>query len=131
MLNRKYKYKTVKGDPLKTRIYELDNGLKVYLSVYKDTPRIQTYIAVHVGSKMDPPETTGLAHYFEHMMFKGTENFGTIDWTKESKLLGQIETLFEIYRTEKQDDIRASLYKEIDTLSLEASLYAIPNEYDK
>lgn len=131
MLNRKYKYKTVKGDPLKTRIYELDNGLKVYLSVYKDTPRIQTYIAVHVGSKMDPPETTGLAHYFEHMMFKGTENFGTIDWTKESKLLGQIENLFEIYRTEKQDDIRASLYKEIDTLSLEASLYAIPNEYDK
>ena len=131
MLKKTYRYKTVKGDPLKTRIYKLENGLKVYLSVYKDTPRIQTYIAVRAGSKMDPPETTGLAHYFEHMMFKGTENFGTIDWSKESTLLGQIENLFERYRTEKQDDIRASLYKEIDNLSLEASLYAIPNEYDK
>ena len=66
-----YRYESVSNDPSNTRIYTLDNGLKVYMSVYKDEPRIQTYVAVKVGSKNDPSETTGLAHYFEHMMFKG------------------------------------------------------------
>ena len=63
----KYKYEEVKGDLSKTRIYTLDNGLKVYLSVNKEKPRIQTYIAVRTGSKNDPAETTGLAHYLEHL----------------------------------------------------------------
>ena len=57
-----YKYQTVEGDLMKTRIYTLDNGLKVYLSVNDDAPRIQTYIAVRTGSRNDPAETTGLAH---------------------------------------------------------------------
>jgi len=80
---------------------------------------------------MDPTETTGLAHYFEHMMFKGTENFGTTDWVKELTLLGQIEALFEKYRIEKDEHRRTLLYREIDSLSYQASLLAIPNEYDK
>ena len=74
---QKYSYETVPNDPLKARIYTLDNGLKVYMTVNKDQPRIQTYIAVRVGGKNDPAETTGLAHYFEHLMFKGTSHFGT------------------------------------------------------
>ena len=72
----KYSYETVPNDPLKARIYTLDNGLKVYMTVNKETPRIQTYIAVRVGGKNDPAETTGLAHYFEHLMFKGSQKFG-------------------------------------------------------
>jgi len=92
---QKYMYKTVPCDPLNTRIYTLDNGLKVYMSVYKDEPRIQTYVAVKVGSKNDPSETTGLAHYFEHMMFKGTSKIGTLDWEKEKVLIEQIESVFE------------------------------------
>ena len=71
------RYESVKGDKLGTRIYTLDNGLKVYMSVNKEQPRLQTMIAVRVGSKNDPAETTGLAHYFEHLMFKGTDKFGT------------------------------------------------------
>ncbi|NLA24065.1 MAG: insulinase family protein, partial [Bacteroidales bacterium] len=67
-----YSYEYVVNDPVNTRIYTLDNGLKVYMAVNTDEPRIQTYIAVKAGSKNDPRETTGLAHYFEHMMFKGT-----------------------------------------------------------
>ena len=63
-----YKYETVANDPLETKMYTLDNGLKVYMSVNKETPRIQTYIAVKVGGKNDPSETTGLAHYFETTM---------------------------------------------------------------
>lgn len=77
-----YPYTTVKGDPMQTRIYTLDNGLKVYLSVNKAKPRIQTYIAVRTGSRNDPPETTGLAHYLEHLMFKGTTHFGTSNLAK-------------------------------------------------
>ena len=95
----KYRYETVKGDPLGTKIYTLDNGLKVYMSVNKETPRLQTFIAVRVGSKNDPRETTGLAHYLEHLMFKGTEQFGTSDYTAEKPLLDTIRALFETYRT--------------------------------
>ena len=77
MAQKVYKYDTVAGDPLKARIYTLDNGLNLYLTVYKDAPRIQTAIAVRTGSKNDPSDNTGLSHYLEHMMFKGTDDFGT------------------------------------------------------
>mgnify|MGYP002445261924 CR=1 FL=1 len=126
-----YSYETVPGDPMGTRIYTLDNGLKVYMSVNKDEPRIQTYIAVRVGSKNDPAETTGLAHYFEHLMFKGTNHFGTQNYEAEKPLLDQIEQQFEVYRQTTDSVERKEIYAVIDSLSYEASKYAIPNEYDK
>lgn len=127
----KYDYETVPGDPLNARIYTLDNGLKVYTSVYKDEPRVQALVSVKVGSKNDPSETTGLAHYFEHLMFKGTSNIGTLDWEKEKPMLDEIERLFEEYRNETDPEVRASIYEVIDSISFEASKVAIPNEYDK
>lgn len=127
----RYKYETVAGDPLDTKIYTLDNGLKVYMSVNKETPRIQTYIAVRVGGKNDPSETTGLAHYFEHLMFKGTESFGTSDYAAEKPMLDEIEALFEVYRKTTDPKERECLYHRIDSISYEASKIAIPNEYDK
>ena len=127
----KYSYETVPNDPLKARIYTLDNGLKVYMTVNKETPRIQTYIAVRVGGKNDPAETTGLAHYFEHLMFKGTTNFGTQNYEIEKPLLDQIEAQFEIYRKTTDSLERKAIYAKIDSISYEASKYAIPNEYDK
>jgi predicted Zn-dependent peptidase len=127
----KYAYESVPGDPLQTRIYTLDNGLKVYLSVNKDKPRIQTFIGVRVGGKNDPAETTGLAHYFEHLMFKGTKNFGTSNYETEKILLDQIEALFETYRQTTDEAERKALYAKIDSVSQEASKIAIPNEYDK
>ena len=72
-------YESVADDPLNTRIYTLDNGLKVYLSSYDDAPRVQTNIAVRAGSKNDPAHATGLAHYLEHMLFKGTDKYGSLD----------------------------------------------------
>jgi predicted Zn-dependent peptidase len=128
---KQYQYETVPSDPLNARIYKLDNGLTVFLTQYKEVPRIQTYIAVKVGSKNDPAETTGLAHYFEHMMFKGTPDFGTTNWEKEKTLIAQIEEMFEEYRLMTNDAERAAQYKIIDSLSYEASKLAIPNEYDK
>ena len=127
----KYTYETVPDDPLQARIYTLDNGLKVYMSVNPDEPRIQTYIAVRVGGKNDPAETTGLAHYFEHLMFKGTTNFGTQNYEAEKPLLDQIEQQFEVYRKTTGEAERKAIYHTIDSLSYEASKLAIPNEYDK
>ena len=126
-----YKYETVPNDPLQARIYTLDNGLKVFLTVYKEEPRIQCNIPVKVGSKNDPAETTGLAHYFEHMMFKGSTNFGTTNWAKEKPMIDEIERLFELYRKETDQVKRAAIYHIIDSISYEASKIAIPNEYDK
>ncbi len=131
MGQKTYTYQSFPNDPLNARIYTLDNGLKVYLSVYDEEPRIQTYVAVRVGSKNDPAETTGLAHYFEHLMFKGTSTFGTLDWEKEKPLLDQIEALFEVYRKETDPAVRTALYRQIDSISYIASTLAIPNEYDR
>lgn len=124
-------FETVKNDPFNVKIYTLQNGLKVYMSVYKDVPKIQTYVAVRVGSKNDPKETTGLAHYLEHLMFKGTEQIGTLNWKEEEPLLQSIEDMFEIYRSETDLQKRAEYYQTIDSLSYLASAWAIPNEYVK
>ncbi|MBQ0080987.1 MAG: insulinase family protein [Alistipes sp.] len=127
----KYSYESVKNDPLKTRIYTLENGLKVYMTVNHEEPRIQTFIAVKVGAKNDPEQTTGLAHYFEHLMFKGTESFGTQDYAAEKPLLDSIEMLFEVYRKTEDPTKRKEIYAQIDQISNRASRLAIPNEYDK
>ncbi|MDD3431481.1 MAG: pitrilysin family protein, partial [Bacteroidales bacterium] len=124
-------FERVPRDPMNTRIYTLDNGLKVYMTVNKDEPRIQTYVAVKVGAKNDPAETTGLAHYFEHLMFKGSKQFGTMNYEMEKPLLDQIEALFEEYRSKTDEAERRAIYRIIDSISFEASKLFIPNEYDK
>ncbi|MFC6997234.1 M16 family metallopeptidase [Rufibacter roseus] len=128
---KEFTYTTVPNDPLKTRIYTLDNGLKVYLSQYKTAPRIQTYIAVRAGSKNDPADATGLAHYLEHMAFKGSTRLGTTNWEKEQQELAKIEALYELYRTQKDPELRKKTYHQIDSISGVAATYAVPNEYDK
>lgn len=111
--------------------YTLKNGLKVFLSVNKNAPRIQTAITVKAGSKYDPPQTTGLAHYLEHMLFKGTKDFGTTNYAKEKPYLDALSDLFEKRMHETDEAKKKSIYKTIDSLSYEASKVAIPNEYDK
>lgn len=118
-------------DPLDAKEYTLANGLKVFISVNKVEPKVQTLIAVKAGSKFDPKETTGLAHYLEHLMFKGTPNLGTNNWEKERVLLDKIADLYEKHKAEKDPAKKKEIYKEIDKVSFEASQYAIPNEYDK
>jgi predicted Zn-dependent peptidase len=126
-----YKYESVPNDPLNARIYKLDNGLTVYMTVYKNAPRIQTYIAVRAGSKNDPKDATGLAHYLEHLLFKGTDKYGTKDYAKEKVELDKIEALFEVYRKTTDEAKRKAQYHVIDSISGYASQFAIANEYDK
>lgn len=125
------KFQSFDNDPMKARIYTLPNGLTVYLTVNKDKPRVQTYIAVKAGSKFDPKETTGLAHYLEHMMFKGTHQYGTVNWAQEEKYLQQLSSLFEAHKNETNPSLKSEIYKKIDSVSYEASKLAIPSEYDK
>lgn len=110
--------------------FTLDNGLNVYLSKNEENPRFRAEIAVHAGSKMDPSDATGIAHYLEHMLFKGTENMGSADYSKEKVILDQITKLYDQRFIEKDEKKRSDLLKQINKLSVEASKYAIPNELD-
>lgn len=118
-------------DPLKVRTYKLKNGLTVMISVNKSEPRLQTLIAVRAGSKNDPADHTGLAHYLEHLLFKGTDRYGTIDYAKEKVYLDQIENLYEKYNHTTDAAARKAIYHQIDSVSGIAAQYAIANEYDK
>ena len=126
-----YTYKYVTHDPTNARFYTLRNGLTVILSPTNKEPRIQCYMAVKAGSKTDPATNTGLAHYLEHLLFKGTDKYGSLDWEKESKELDKIDDLYEQYNKTKDADQRKAIYKKIDSVSGVASKYAIANEYDK
>ena len=127
----KYTYETVEGDPLNAKIYTLDNGLKIYMSVNKDEPRVVAQVAVRTGSKQDPSDATGLAHYLEHMLFKGNSKFGTKDWESEKVLIQQISDLYEKHRNTQDPEERKEIYHQIDSVSGVAAQYAIANEYDK
>lgn len=127
----KYAYTSVPGDPLKARYYQLENGLTVIISVNKKEPRIQTLIAVKAGSKNDPATNTGLAHYLEHMLFKGTDRYGSLNWDAEKKELDVIEDLYDQYNRTTDPAARKRIYRMIDSVSGIAARYAIANEYDK
>ncbi len=127
----KYTYTVVTNDPMKVRTYVLNNGLTVMMAVNKKQPRIQTYIATKAGSKNDPSDNTGLAHYLEHMLFKGTDKYGTKDWAKEKEQLDKIDALYEQYNKTTDEAKRKNIYHLIDSVSGVASKFAIANEYDK
>ncbi|HEU4556087.1 MAG TPA: insulinase family protein [Chitinophaga sp.] len=126
-----YTYRYVTDDPMQARFYTLKNGLTVILSVNKKEPRIQTLIGVRAGSNNDPKDHTGLAHYLEHLLFKGTEKFGSLDWSKEKPYLDEIEGLYDTYNHTSGADARKTVYHQIDSVSGLAARYAIANEYDK
>lgn len=126
-----YSYRYITNDPAKARFYTLKNGLTVILSENKKEPRITAKIAVRAGSNTDPKEHTGLAHYLEHLLFKGTDKYGSLDWAKEKPLVQEIEERYEAYNKTTDVAKRKAMYRGIDSVSVLASKYAIANEYDK
>ncbi|MSP57444.1 MAG: insulinase family protein [Flavobacteriaceae bacterium] len=119
------------NDPLNVRYYTFKNGLTLLTSNQKASPRIYTMIAVKTGSKNDPSSNTGLAHYLEHMLFKGTDQYGSLDWSKEEPLLLQIDALYGRYNQSSDSAMRKAIYHEIDSIGQLAAKFAIANEYDK
>lgn len=118
-------------DPMDVHIYKLDNGLMVYLTANQEEPRFYSEIVVRAGSKHDPSESTGLAHYLEHLLFKGTQNYGTLNYKKEKPHLDRITKLYEDHFKEKDPEKRKAIYAQINAESQLAAQYAIPGELDK
>ena len=118
-------------DPLDAHIFELDNGLQVFLTENHEEPRFYAEIAVRAGSKHDPADGTGLAHYLEHLLFKGNRNLGTLDYEAEKPHLDRIVELYEAHFQEVDPARRAEIYAEINTEAQLAAEYAVPNEIDK
>ncbi|NUM55711.1 MAG: insulinase family protein [Candidatus Hydrogenedentes bacterium] len=119
------------NDPMAVTIYELDNGLTVYLTENHEQPRFYSEIVVRAGSKHDPADTTGLAHYLEHLLFKGTQKMGTLDYEKEKAHLDAITALYEEHFNEDDTEKRKAIYARINDESKQAAQYAIPNEFDR
>ena len=119
----------IAGDPLKVTIHRLSNGMTVYLSPDAAEPSIVAHIAVRAGSRNDPELSTGLAHYLEHMLFKGTSQLGTLDYAKEKPHLDRIAQLYADLRKPGAD--RDKILKEIDGENLASSELSVPNELDK
>lgn len=105
----KYTWREIENDPSHVRFYELKNGLTVILAENHLEPRIMSLFAVKAGSKNDPANNTGLAHYLEHMLFKGTDKFGSLDYEKESKQLAVVEALYEKYNKTRDPLLRKNL----------------------
>lgn len=121
---------TAQNENLKVETFYLSNGLKVILCESHDQPKIYGSVVVHAGSKNEDLAATGVAHYFEHIMFKGTDRIGTTNWDKEQPLLDKISDLYDQIQATQDENLRHELQLQINRLNIEASQYAIPNETD-
>lgn len=119
------------NDPLNVKQIVLKNGLTVMLSENHDTPQIFGVIAVKAGGKNDPKDATGMAHYLEHMLFKGTKEMGTWDYEKEFVHLKEIEKLYEQLGKTTDATAREAIQLKINEEAIKAGQYAIPNEMDR
>ena len=118
------------GDEMGVTVHRLQNGLTVYISTERQEPRFSAWFAVRTGSRNDPPDSTGLAHYLEHMLFKGTDDYGTLDFAAERVHLDRIAGLYDELR-EASPARREAIFAEIDQQTQAAAQYAIPNELDR
>lgn len=114
---------------LKVKEYRLENGLTVWLNEDHSQPKVFGAVVVKAGAK-DCPDT-GIAHYFEHMMFKGTDRIGTLDYEAEKVLLDSIAMKYDELAMTEDTAARARLQKEINELSIRSSEYVIPNEFNR
>lgn len=116
------------SDFLNITQYQLKNGLTVILNEDHSKPEAFGVVAVRAGGKNDPADATGLAHYMEHMLFKGTQQLGTTDWEKEKVHIDRIFELYEKLGKTASEEERKVIQMEISDESYLASEFAIPNE---
>lgn len=114
--------------PIDVEVYQLKNGLTVILNEDHNLPQVFGSIMVRAGGKDDPKGATGMAHYQEHMLFKGTEDLGTTNWEAEKPHIDSIFRLYDKLGNESDPDIRKNIQTEINEESLKANEFAIPNE---
>lgn len=125
------KLKEYPNDKLGLKEATLDNGMKVFLIENHNKPEIFGSFVINVGSKNDPKDNTGMAHYLEHMLFKGTQTMGTLDYEKEKVHLDKINELYAQLGSEVDEEKRLKIQKKINEESKLAGEYALPNEFDR
>lgn len=118
-------------DPIHVTQYTLKNGLTVVLSENHDKPTVMGAVIVKAGGKNDPSDATGMAHYLEHMLFKGTQRLGTINFEEEKVYLDKIDSLYEVLGQTTNPEARLDIQTQINEQSKLAGQYAIPNEMDR
>ena len=109
------------------KTFTLSNGMEVWINEDHSLPKAYGAVVVKAGARDCPG--TGIAHYFEHIMFKGTEKIGTLDYAAEKPYLDSIAVLYDRL-SEASKVERAAIQKEINRLNIAASRYAVPNEFN-
>jgi zinc protease len=117
-------------DFLKVQKFVLENGFTVFLNEDPTQSEIMGGVVIRAGGKNDPADQTGIAHYLEHMLFKGTSQMGTIDFEQENIYLKKIYDLYEQLGQSSDAEERKAIQKEINENSLKAGEFAILNEMD-
>lgn len=120
-----------KPSPLDVEIYTLENGLTVMLNEDRNETSVFGAVVIDGGGKRDPADATGIAHYLEHVLFKGTSKMGTTNYAKEKIYLDSIEVLYDELSKKEDKKTRLKIQKHINDLSVKASEYAIPNEFTR
>jgi predicted Zn-dependent peptidase len=119
------------GDDMGVTIHRLSNGMTVYLSTDRQKPRFTAWIGVRAGSRHDPADSTGLAHYLEHMLFKGTDDYGTLDAKAEAAHVERVRKLYAELRKTDDPAARKKLFAEIDAETQAQAKTAVPNELSR
>ena len=114
---------------LEVKELTLSNGMSVWLNEDHSQPKVFGAVVVNAGAKDCP--NTGIAHYFEHIMFKGTDEIGTIDYQAEKPWLDSISACYDKLSATKDPTQREAIQKDINRLSQIAGEYAIPNEFNR
>ena len=113
------------------KTYILDNGLTVYLIEDSSSTDVFGYIVTKGGAKEDPKDAEGIAHYLEHMLFKGTDKIGTVDWINEKPLIDKTYELYEKLRNTDDEKQELAIQKEINDVSVQAGEFVCQNDLDK
>jgi zinc protease len=108
--------------------YQLENGFTVILNPSTSENEVTGIVVAKVGSKDDPSTATGLAHYMEHMLFKGTPEIGTINYAAEKIHLEKIISLYDELAITTDEIKRTEIQKLINEESLKANEYVVNNE---
>lgn len=124
-------FQTFPNDPLGVKTTTLPNGLTVYLVEEHSLPAVFGAVAVKAGGKYDPADATGMGHYLEHMLFKGTQDMGTTDFVRERVFLDRIDSLYERLGQTTDDVARKAIQTQINDNAVQAAAFAIPNEFDR
>ena len=119
---------------LDVKEFRLENGMQFLLVERPTTPQVACRVAIRAGSALEQAGKTGIAHMLEHMMFKGTKNFGTLDVVKDQALQERIERAYQtILAEERKRTPNRALIKEklakMDSLRLEVQKIYVPQAF--